>query len=552
MAVAMIDSVNRRSMVVADRLYSRVVEKRANYWIALALAGSVALLLAARLLNADVLAHDDAITILGVTCNQGRYAASAPAQHWVSAADWQSYWTLKSPGCFGTIRADLAHDDIHPPLYFWLLHAWLLVFGVSAPAALALNFVIVAVTAVVILETCRLLAVPTPIVCIIGLTWGLTMATRMAAASVRQYSLLGLFSALLLLVTVLWFTRDKPIYLAALVPVITGGMLTQYLFFVPATVALVLIGMALLAGRRYRELGFLLAGYAVAAVLVVAANPGFADSMHRAGRQAQAFSWPAVPLRLAAVLSQLIEPFAPLDPAYQFDAVMIAVCALTAIIVLPMLVQVVRWVLKMRHQHPPVSVNSESVPMLMFLGCAAAIVALFLMFISPEHVMRPIYLYFLTPFLFVGLAVASQRSAKVIASVTTLFVYQFIGVAVATSFFMVAQTQHLAPPPGRHSAIVLDSDRRGIVPPTLWWVPPTALTYAGSQSDLLRHFPNLDAVGDRDLYYVSRIMLGAPYGNSTTKRNKILKQFSDRGYHARFVGTVAAMGGADVYRLTRQ
>lgn len=552
MAVAMIDSLNRRSMVAADRLYTVFVQKRANYWIALALAGAVALLLAARLLNANVLAHDDAITILGVTCNQGRYAASVPAQHWVSAADWQSYWTLRSPGCFGTIRADLAHDDIHPPLYFWLLHAWLMVFGVSVPAALALNFVIVALTAAVIFETCRLLAVPTPVVCIIGLTWGLTMATRMAAASVRQYSLLGLFSALLLLVTVLWFKHNKPSYLAALVPVITGGMLTQYLFFVPATMALVLIGMALIARRRYREVGFLLAGYAAAAVLFVAVNPGFTDSMHRASLQAQAFAWPAIPMRIAAVLSQLIEPFVPLDPAYQFDPVMIAVCALTAVIVLPMLVQVVRWALKMRHQHLHVSVNSESVPMLMFLGSAAAVVVLFLMFISPEHVMRPIYLYFLTPFLFVGLAVASQRSAKVIASVTTLFVYQFIGVAVATSCFVLAQTQHPAPPPGSHSAIILDSDRRGIVPPSLWWVPPTALTYAGSQSDLLRHFPNLDAVGDRSLYYVSRIMLGAPYGNSTTKREKILKEFADRGYRVRFVGPSAAMGGANVYRLTRK
>jgi len=539
-------------MVVADRLYTRVVQKRANYWIALALAGAVALLLAARLLNAGVLAHDDAITILGVTCNQGRYAASAPSQHWVAAADWQSYWTLRSPGCFGTIRADLAHEDIHPPLYFWLLHAWLVVFGVSAPAALALNFVIVAVTAAVIFETCRLLAVPAPIVCIIGLTWGLTMTTRMAAASVRQYSLLGLFSAVLLLLMVLWFKHNKIGYLAALIPVITGGMLTQYLFFVPATMALVLIGMALLAGRRYRELGLLAAGYAVAAVLFVAVNPGFTDSMHRAGLQAQSFSWAAVPLRIAAVLSQLIEPFVPLDPVYQFDPAMIAICVLTAVVVLPMLVQVVRWVLKMRHQRPHVSVNSESVPMLMFLGGSAAVVAFFLMFISPEHVMRPIYLYFLTPFLFVGLAVASQRSAKVIASVTTLFVYQFIGVAVATSVFVLTQSPHPVPPPGSHSAIVLDSDRRGIVPPSLWWVPPTALTYAGSQSDLLRHFPNLDAVGDRDLYYVSRIMLGAPYGNSTTKRKKILKEFTDRGYRVRFIGPSAAMSGANVYRLTRK
>lgn len=548
----MIDSLNRRRAVATDRLYTRVAAKPANYWIALSLAAAVALMLAARLWSASVLAHDDAITILGVTCNQGRYAASIPAQHWVSAADWQSYWTLKSPGCFGTIQADMAHEDIHPPLYFWLLHAWLMVFGVSVPAALALNFVIVALTAVVIVKTCRLLAVRAGSVCIVGLTWALTMSTRMAATAVRQYSLLGLFSALLLLLVVLWFNRNRLAYLVALVPVVAGGLLTQYLFFIPAAMALLLVGITLLRTHRYRELAVVATGYVVAAMLFVAANPEFAYSMHRGSQQAQSFSWAALPVRIVAVLAQLVEPFVPLDPAYQFDPVMIAVCGFTALIVLPMVVHVIRWALTLRHERRAVPVTSESVPMLMFLGCSAAVVAFFVLFISPEHAMRPIYLYFLTPFLFVGLAVAAQRSARVVASVTTLFVYQFVGVAVATSVFVLAQTPKPAPPIGSHSAIVLDSDRRGIVPTTLWSVPPDAITYAATQSDLLRQFPGLDAVGDRDLYYVSRIMPGAPYGNSTAKRKKILQAFTDRGYSPRFVGTSSAMGGAEVYRLTRK
>ena len=363
---------------------------------------------------------------------------------------------------------------------------------------------------------------------------------------------LALLTTLLLLLVVLWFKRDKPAYLVALVPVITGGMLTQYLFFMPAAVALLLIGVTQFRARRYRELAILTAGYAVAAGLFVTANPGFTDSMHRASQQAQSFSWATLPVRIAAVLAQLVEPFVPLDPAYQFDPVMIAICALTAVIVLPMVVQVARWALSMRHQRPAVPINSESAPMLMFLGCSAGVVGFFLLFISPEHVMRPIYLYFLTPFLFVGLAVAAQRSARVLACATTLFAYQFVGVALATIFFVLAETPRPAPPIGADSAIVLDSDRRGIVPTTLWWVSPGTLTYAASQNDLLRQFPNLDAVGDRNLYYVSRIMPGAPYGNNTTKRKKILQAFADRGYRPHLVGASGAMGGAEVYRLTRK
>jgi hypothetical protein len=42
------------------------------------------------------------------------------------------------------------------------------------------------------------------------------------------------------------------------------------------------------------------------------------------------------------------------------------------------------------------------------------------------------------------------------------------------------------------------------------------------------------------------------HGNTKAKREKILQDFADRGYTARYVGASATMGGADMYLLRRR
>lgn len=544
-------SVMERSGELTVRLHTRVLRTSSPYRIAAVFVVIVAVTLIVRALSSNFLAHDDGITMLGVTCNQGRYAGGIPTQQWIQASAWQDYWRLHIPGCFDQIRTDMANFDIHPSLYFWVLHLWFVVFGVSIPGALTLNVLLIAVAGLLIFATCSALSVPAGISVTVVLTWAVTMSARSAGAAIRPYALLTVFAAALLLLTVLWFRRGQGRYLAAMAPVVAGGMLTQFLFLVPATAVLLVIGASLVTGRRYRDLALLLGAYVVAAIAFVVVEPEFMNSVHRGGAQAQPFTWAGLPVRVAGVLAAVFETFVPLDPAYQIDAVSIAGWLITAVVMVPVLVVAVRFLWRHRHGRLASKVTADSAPLQLFVGCWLAMVALFLLCVSPEHSMRPVYLFFLTPFLFVGLAVAAQRSATVIGVLAMLFVYQLVGVIIGTAVFVSSQHQGASLVPGGNAAIVLDSDRRGIVPPALWPVAPTVPTYVASQDQLLQDFPDLSGTRDRDLYYVSKVMFGDTYGNTIAKRRAILKEFADRGYVADHLGVSASMGGADVYRLTR-
>jgi hypothetical protein len=532
-------------------LHFRFLQISTHRGVFVTLGVGIGAILAVRGLHSSFLSHDDGITMLGVTCNQGRYAGGTPTQQWGPAGVWQDYWRLRSPGCFDQIRSDMANFDIHPPLYFWALHLWFIAFGVSLSSALTLNLVFIGVTAVLIIATCRVLSVPAPVIYAVVLTWALTMATRAADVAVRQYALLGLFAALLLFLTVLWLQHNRFGYLAAMAPVVAAGVLTQFLFVVPAGMVFLAIGTTLVTGRRYGELAALVASYAAAGAAFMAAAPDFIESVHRGGAQAQPFSWGALPLRAAASVAALVETFLPLDPTYHADAVSVAGWLMAAAVVIPILVMVARWWWRNRHDHHTIALTSESVPLLVFLGSWLTMVALFLTFIDPQHTMRPLYLYFLTPFLAVGLAVAAQRSDAVIRTISALFVFQLVGVTIATAVFVYLQNRGERLVPGANAAIVLDSDRRGVVPATLWPVASTAQIYAASQDQLLARFPDLSGAATRELYYVSKVMLGDTYGNTVGKRKTLLKEFADRGYVVHFLGTSVAMGDTEVYRLTR-
>lgn len=140
----------------------------------------------------NTLSHDDGISYLAATGHQGRYATSIPAQRWVPARAWKAYWTPDEFGCFGRIGSDLGQYDIHPPLYFWLLHIWTYVFGVTLASGPALNAIIVILTIGAIFKVCLLLGISRLSAAVAAIAWGLSGSTLEAALPVRPYALLGL------------------------------------------------------------------------------------------------------------------------------------------------------------------------------------------------------------------------------------------------------------------------------------------------------------------------------------------------------------------------
>ncbi|HSQ22497.1 MAG TPA: hypothetical protein VLQ52_06865, partial [Coriobacteriia bacterium] len=98
--------------------------------------------------------HDESISYLAASGHQAEYheyidlGAMLVEPQWREAAFWQAFLQPEDPLVFGRIAQGLAEHDIHPPLYFWLLHLWILAFGVSAQAGPLLNVVLAAATTV--------------------------------------------------------------------------------------------------------------------------------------------------------------------------------------------------------------------------------------------------------------------------------------------------------------------------------------------------------------------------------------------------------------------
>ena len=151
--------------------------------IALLIAGLVlgAALLLIRAGAQNTLSHDDAISYLAATGHMGSYATDIPAGRWVPAQAWQAYWTPDRFSVFGQIGRDLARYDIHPPLYFWLLHVWIQVTGVRLSAGPLLNTIFLLLGAWIIALACRLARCSWGASTLAAVMWLLSGATLSAA-----------------------------------------------------------------------------------------------------------------------------------------------------------------------------------------------------------------------------------------------------------------------------------------------------------------------------------------------------------------------------------
>ena len=113
--------------------------RRLGRWTAIAIllaavAGGAALRIV-EIIEKRALAHDEAISYLHATGHIHEFARitnreEPPYGTWVRAADWKRFVRIEDAFCFRRIADGLARYDIHPPMYFWLLHVWSLVFGV--------------------------------------------------------------------------------------------------------------------------------------------------------------------------------------------------------------------------------------------------------------------------------------------------------------------------------------------------------------------------------------------------------------------------------------
>jgi 4-amino-4-deoxy-L-arabinose transferase-like glycosyltransferase len=208
-----------------------------------------------------------------------------PRGQWTTAARWQALWHPQAVWDFRQISLDLARFDVHPALYFWLLHVWVLLFGVTFWSGPLLNlFIDIATGAALFFLARRLLRDPLAAALVV-LAWSVSPPVRLTSSMARMYPLLALFAVLFVWALLAAIDRRAPtqrpvLARTALALATAGGLLTQYQF------ALIIVGGALLAlivlarGAARRLLG-VLSALAIGLLITLAVQPGVYEQFRR-------------------------------------------------------------------------------------------------------------------------------------------------------------------------------------------------------------------------------------------------------------------------------
>lgn len=494
--------------------------------------GVVLLMLQAH--SVSTISHDDGISYLAATGHQALYASDMPSNQWVPASKWQSFWTPDQFWVFSTIARDLATTDIHPPLYFWLLHVWCHVHGVVLSSGPLLNVPFHVVGVLAIFLACRLLNCSPWISATAGVLWLLSGPNLLVASEARQYSLLGavvacvLVSLIYLLHRPTWSSSSCLCLLSAL------GLLTHYHFALLLMILGIVAGIQLLHTKAWRPFILMALALCSAGVIFYALHPTFHMSVVRQAGQAGAFAWAEVPSRLRTFIRVLLEIFLP--HRYAFVLVNLASRLWLPLLVAGMAGGVVLLVM-LRRQSPGMLTSflckADSLPLLGGTISTAAIGALYVSCMSPRHAMGAKYLMLSSPLLFVVLAqsitVTTRKRLACGAAVSFLLLASQAAYGGLSIIRVVERERppHADPLLTADSRLVLDSVARGVLPTILWHAHPSTRVLAGWQEALLNKVSDepLDGV----ILYVSDLR----YGNTAEGRQAVLRALADRGYGMR-------------------
>lgn len=512
-----------------------------KYLPALLLVFVGAAIYAPRLAAIGDISHDDGISLLAATCNQGAFRASIPTDQWVKASEWQQYWQLKSFGCFGQISHDLAKTDIHPPLYFWLLHIWFFAFGVSASSGLMLNLLFLLITAATIFFTCRTLNVSASISFLTSLAWMVSLPSRVTVEAIRQYTLLTMLAVLLVFSAIKFLKSGRKRDLAPIAVISTAGFLTSFLFVVPAMFVMLFSSAILIKCRRPKDMRTLLSLFAFSAAAFVAAFPEFASAIRNGREQFPELTLSSLVPRLEAIGTRPLEIFRPLDARVSlsrglsagpvFDRSVEFANLLVAIGVLILLVAAALKSFRSRPIKREDLLTAGMLPTLVALTSWLAVVGQYALHLAPAHAGAFYYIHFAIAILFISFAQLLQRSGLISPSLLKFLLSAAIAIGILTTFASMSQSKkdrRQLDQVTAAQAIIMDTRGRGRVVPILMHAESSAKVFvARNQAQLIDTMSAIASVEVDDLAYIS---YARGSGNSKEKQGEIVALLSEGAF----------------------
>ena len=473
--------------------------------------------------------HDEGISYLSATGHQGDYSRideNRPFGTWVEASEWKKFLQIEKILCFKQISSDLADHDIHPPLYFWLLHLWSLLFGIHLWTGPSLN-ILISIIAIPLLYALAYSILKNPIeAAVVAFVWALSPTVMQVSCQARQYDLLALCTILLILQIVRCAdtTRDFQSREFILLSISTAaGVLTHYHF------SIIIFGGALfliarLIKKNIRRLASGIVSIAAGLFLFFLIHPHFFISARSQMAQAQAFGYAEIIPRLKAIVLTFGTFFwhgVPFIYIYSRAIIYKYIYPLFSIVLIAGLSIIYFKTRPGIADHSRKTDHTGYYVLYFFLWTAGIIVLSYICFLSPKHAMGPRYLIMAWPFFafFPVLVIRFLGNFKAALMICLCFLQTLFG-----SLDML----YLNYPDSRRpeqSALLRDSDMilvdnvaRGVLPGIFWHIPDDKLIFAADQRYLLDHREIWQSeLGPRSIY-VSVLL----YGNSMKQQQEIL------------------------------
>ncbi|MEZ4591220.1 MAG: glycosyltransferase family 39 protein [Chloroflexota bacterium] len=488
--------------------------------------------------------HDETISYLSAVGRQGAFERILrdnvyPANHWATVAEWQAWFSIETPFAFGQISRDLAESDIHPPLYFWLLHVWIWLFDVHPWTGPTLNMLLQAVGAWGLFRLAQTSLRHTQEALAVTFIWVMSPAVLTAVLEARQYTLLAVCTIFFVWMMVRivnqpagWAWQPWVLLLLAT----AAGALTHFHF------VLVVAGAGLLFVLKLVRQDFkrvLYVGTAVAAgyLLSFALHPQFLLSVSELSRrQALEAKYLSGTLAVFQRIYAVGNTFTGFWTISQIAQLILFCLALASLIWLGMVL------LKNPARVRQFTQNSDlsGLEMGLFFAWIGGIsILLYLTFVSPVHAMTARHMSAVWPF-FPFLPVLLLRTFP---APKRYWAVWGVGTAVFLSAAVMTWQSHQpssspSPVPFTGQHVVVDGVYQGILPRLFWDLPAEAYLFAATQEELLAEpdlwLPQLAA---NDLY-----ISDLSYDNTLTNQEQILALLARRFAPEQLPGDTWSLG----------
>ncbi|UCC79890.1 MAG: glycosyltransferase family 39 protein [Candidatus Zixiibacteriota bacterium] len=472
---------------------------------------------------------DEGISYMVATGHLGEYFGvdgQPPYGAWVEAEQWKRFLQVESRFCFKQIGYDLANYDIHPPLYFWLLHLWSLIFGIHLWTGPSLNILISVMAILLLYRLANLILKDRVEAALAAFVWALGSAVMGVSCHARPYDLLALCTILLTLQTIRITdasatAKSKDFIYMAITS--AAGAMTHYHF------AIIILGCSLFMAyklikvkrqRLFTALSSIVAGL----VIFYLMHPHFLLSVRYQMAENQPFQFSGILPRLKAVITAFGTFFWQGMPAIYIisPSIVFRYIYPSILIILILFLSILYIKSRSDYQIRQDATDRAGNYVLYFLFWTSGIIVLgYMFFLSPAHALGPKYLSIVWPFFaFVPVLIIRVFGRFKSILMMVLIVSQiFFG---GLDMFYMNYPDNKRPEPvswlKESDTILIDNVARGVLPGIIWHVPDDKLVFAADQNYLIENSAEWKSRLTDNSLYLSILL----YGNTSQRQREIL------------------------------